>query len=73
MAKTAEEYREDLLRRFSVDAQIAEHEAAFLTRELPNAETDAIGKRIQEQIDEATTLGEYLRNLSLWVEELDIY
>jgi hypothetical protein len=73
MAKTAAEYKEDLLRRLSGDAFLAEKEAAFLTRDLPNAETDAIAERMEEQVDEATTLGEYLRNLAAQIEEIDIF
>lgn len=73
MAKTAVEYKEDLLRRLSGDAFLAEKEAAFLTRELPNAETDAIAERMEEQIEEATLLGEYLRNLAEQIEEIDIF
>lgn len=72
MAMTAAEYKEDLLRKLSGDAFIAEKEAVFLVRELVNAETDAIAERMEDKIDEATILGGYLRTLAAQIEEIDV-
>lgn len=71
MAKTAAEYKEELLRKISGDAFLAEKDAAFLEREIPFAETDAITEQMTSKMNEATAFGEYLRGLADVVEDVD--
>lgn len=73
MAKTAAEYKEELLRKISGDAFLAEKDAAFLEREIIYAETDGVEEMLKEKKEEATALGSYLRNLAIQVEEIDIF
>lgn len=71
MAKTAAEYKEELLRKVSGDAFLAEKDAAFLEREITYAETDGIADMLTEKKEEATVLGEFLRALAIAVEDVE--
>lgn len=71
MAKTAEEYKEELLRKLNGDAAIADRDAAFWTKELPFAETDAIAETTRDKIADAEVLADFLRTAALALEDVE--
>lgn len=73
MAKTATEYKDELLRRLNGDAVLADREAAYLERELPYAETPAILSVLTDKKTEAETLSAFLKAAALALEDVNDY
>ena len=70
MAKTAAEFKEEMLRNLSGTAADADRQVAFWTRELAYAETPAIAAQTQELIQTYTSLAEFSRAAALVVEDV---
>lgn len=70
MAKTANEYKEEMLRNLSGTAADADRQVAFWTRELEYAETPAIAAQTQDLIDTYEALAEFSRAAALALEDV---
>jgi hypothetical protein len=71
MAKTAGEFKEELLRNLNGTAADADRQVAFWTRELEYAETPAIAAQTQELIQTYAALAEFASTVAVLLEDVD--
>jgi len=71
MAKSADEYKEELLRNLAGTANMADRSKAFLLREIEFAETPAIRETMQDKIETYDALAEFSRAAALVLEDVE--